>query len=342
MSPSVCSTVSSSGSEIDVSGPGSGSELLRRYLQTRRELREPEILLPDRDRRRAIAALRRLARALESGETDGPEVERGRTEAEERSRGDEPVSPSRRPSKRSKKREGLPPEPPLLEGEPALPGEEIARLREDATSEELGELADLVTLRAVADGCTRCPLHRDRTHVAFGEGSPRARVVCVGEAPGAVEDRTGRPFVGPAGQLLDRLLLSAGFHRHEVFICNVLKCRPPGNRDPRTEEIERCSPYLHRQLELVDPEVIVAFGTFAARTLLDVRESLGRMREQTHLYRGYPLVATYHPAALLRNPAWTRPTWEDLQRVRDILEGRSEVRPADSERLQVDAFELGE
>jgi DNA polymerase len=127
--------------------------------------------------------------------------------------------------------------------------------------------------------------------------------------------------VGRAGQLLDRLLTAVGLGRDRVFICNVLKCRPPGNRNPLPEEIEQCSPFLLRQLALVDPAVVIAFGTFAARTLLGSHESLGRLRQQTHLYEGRPLVVTYHPAALLRNPGWIRPTWEDLQRVRSILDG---------------------
>jgi DNA polymerase len=143
--------------------------------------------------------------------------------------------------------------------------------------------------------------------------------MCVGEAPGAREDETGMPFVGRAGQLLDRLLVSVGLSREDVYIANVLKCRPPGNRNPQPEEIERCSPFLRRQVVLVGPEVVVAFGTFAAQTLLGVRETLGRLRGRVHEYEGVPLVATYHPAALLRNPQWTRPSWEDLQRVRHLL-----------------------
>lgn len=187
-------------------------------------------------------------------------------------------------------------------------------------TDAIATLPDLEALRAVALSCTRCPLHESRRHVVFAEGDARARVLCVGEAPGAREDETGRPFVGRAGRLLDRLLLSVGFRREDVFICNVLKCRPPGNRDPDPLEIERCSPLLLRQIELVEPDVIVAFGAFAARTLLGTREALGRLRGRTHRYHGRPLVATYHPAALLRNPGWTRPAWEDLQRVRKIVD----------------------
>ncbi|MCG8467170.1 MAG: uracil-DNA glycosylase [Gemmatimonadetes bacterium] len=175
-------------------------------------------------------------------------------------------------------------------------------------------------MAALVERCTRCALHTTRKRAVFGEGAADARVVCVGEAPGAREDETGRPFVGRAGQLLDRLLRSIGLPRESVYICNVLKSRPPNNRDPLPEEVAACSPYLLRQLALIRPEVIVAFGAFAARTLLETKSALGRMRGRTHEYAGYPVVVTYHPAALLRNPGWTRPTWEDLQIVRRLLD----------------------
>lgn len=181
--------------------------------------------------------------------------------------------------------------------------------------------ADLESLAALVAACTRCPLHEVRTNPVFGEGASDARVVCVGEAPGKREDETGRPFVGRAGQLLDRLLLTIGLPRESVYICNVLKSRPPKNRDPLPEEVKACSPFLLRQLALIQPEIVVAFGAFAARTLLDSTSSLGRMRGSVHRYAGYPVVVTYHPAALLRNPAWIRPTWEDLQIVRRMLDG---------------------
>jgi DNA polymerase len=204
---------------------------------------------------------------------------------------------------------------------------ELERLaREGRTGEILG-IENLERLKAVADSCKRCGLHATRTRPVFADGSPRARVMCVGEAPGQKEDETGLPFVGRAGQLLDRLLASVGLGRSEVFICNVLKCRPPGNRNPAPEEIESCSPFLRRQLSLVNPELVIAFGTFAARTLLNANESLGRMRRRVHRYEGRPLVVTYHPAALLRNPGWIRPTWEDLQRVRELLDGDSPTIP---------------
>ena len=197
---------------------------------------------------------------------------------------------------------------------------ELARLAREGVPAEILAIPDLPSLRAVADSCRRCQLHETRTCPVFADGSAGARVMCVGEAPGQREDETGLPFVGRAGQLLDRLLTAVGLGRDRVFICNVLKCRPPGNRNPLPEEIEQCSPFLLRQLALVDPAVVIAFGAFAARTLLDSREALGRLRQHTHLYEGRPLVVTYHPAALLRNPGWIRPTWEDLQRVRSILD----------------------
>ena len=199
---------------------------------------------------------------------------------------------------------------------------ELARLAREGTADRIREL-DFEELREVALGCVRCALHEGRQHVVFGEGDPAARVLCVGEAPGAVEDETGRPFVGRAGQLLDLLLQSIGLRRDEVYICNVLKCRPPRNRNPQPEEIAACSPFLLQQIDLIDPAVVVAFGSFAAQTLLGTRESIGRLRGRTHLYGRYPLVVTYHPAASLRNPGWKRPTWEDLQIVRRVLDGES-------------------
>jgi len=205
--------------------------------------------------------------------------------------------------------------------EPEAGGFDVLRLAREGTREEILGIPDMDCLREVAAGCTRCGLHTTRTSVVFADGTTAAEVLCVGEAPGANEDRTGLPFVGRAGKLLDRLLLSVGFPRADVFICNVLKCRPPGNRNPLPDEIDACSPFMLRQLELVEPTVVIAFGTFAAQTLLGTRDSLRHMRGRTHLYRGFPLVVTYHPAALLRNPGWTRPTWQDLQLARRIVDG---------------------
>ena len=186
-----------------------------------------------------------------------------------------------------------------------------------------GSMASLDSLDAIAKhvaSCTRCPLYSTALNPVPGEGSSTAGLMCVGEAPGATEDETGRPFVGAAGQLLTKILAAINFKREDVFICNVLKHRPPGNRNPLPEEVKACSPYLIRQIELIRPRVILAFGTFAAQTLLDTKLSIGKLRTQIHRYYGVPLIVTYHPAALLRNPSWKRPTWEDVQLARRILD----------------------
>ncbi len=175
-------------------------------------------------------------------------------------------------------------------------------------------------LRAEALGCTRCRLAEGRTTVVFGEGDQHADLLVIGEAPGHEEDRSGRPFVGPAGKLLDKMLAAIGFRRDEVFICNVLKCRPPGNRDPVADEVASCWPYLRKQVELIRPKAICAFGRFAAQTLLGTEKSLGRLRGDQHVFMGTPVVVTYHPAALLRNTQWKRPAWEDLKMLRRIYD----------------------
>jgi DNA polymerase len=181
--------------------------------------------------------------------------------------------------------------------------------------------ARLQVLAEVAGRCTLCRLHTTRSTVVFGEGSPTADVVVVGEAPGQEEDRTGRPFVGRAGRLLDLLLLSAGFPRADVYICNVLKCRPPDNRNPQPDEVTPCTTsFLHGQLESIAPRVLLAVGKFAAQALLESQESIGRMRGRVHAYRGTPLVVTYHPAYLLRSPQMTRVAWQDFQLVRRVLD----------------------
>jgi DNA polymerase len=181
---------------------------------------------------------------------------------------------------------------------------------------------DYDELRSIAMGCTRCALCEGRTQVVFSDGPTDARIMVVGEAPGANEDETGIPFVGAAGKYLDLLLATVGLGRTEsVYIANVLKCRPPGNRDPRPEEIEACSPFLRKQIDLVRPEVLLAVGSFAGKLLTGQdKASLGRLRGEVHSYHGVPLVVTYHPAALLRNPNWTRAFWTDLQLLRDVLD----------------------
>jgi uracil-DNA glycosylase len=178
----------------------------------------------------------------------------------------------------------------------------------------------LEVLRQETLGCTRCGLAGSRTQVVFGEGNPQADLVVVGEAPGAEEDQSGRPFVGRAGKLLDLLLASVGFGRNDVFICNVLKCRPPGNRNPQPDEVASCRPYLVRQIEVVSPRAILACGSFAAQTLLEATTSIGQLRGGAHRFGDVPVIPTYHPAALLRNSGWVRAAWEDLQRLRRIID----------------------
>lgn len=181
---------------------------------------------------------------------------------------------------------------------------------------------DYEGLRAAALACTRCRLAESRTHVVFSDGVVNARLVVVGEAPGANEDATGLPFVGAAGQFLDLLLATVDLSRKDsVYICNVLKCRPPGNRNPLPDEIEACSPFLRRQLEVVVPRALLAVGTFAAQALTGETRPLGQLRGTVHAYEGIPLVVTYHPAALLRNPGWTRAFWDDLQLLRQVMDG---------------------
>ena len=175
-------------------------------------------------------------------------------------------------------------------------------------------------LRSTVLSCTSCRLSEGRNTVVFGEGDANADLLVVGEAPGYEEDRSGRPFVGPAGQLLDKMLAAVGFLRGEVFICNVLKCRPPKNRDPAADEVAVCKPYLRKQVELIQPKAICAFGRFASQTLLTTETSLGRLRAATHEFMGIPVVVTYHPAALLRNAQWKRPAWEDLKLLRRVYD----------------------
>lgn len=167
-------------------------------------------------------------------------------------------------------------------------------------------------LDSAVRGCVNCGLHRGRTQAVFGVGNRAASWLFVGEAPGAEEDRQGEPFVGAAGQLLNAMLSAIGLKREEVYIANVLKCRPPNNRDPEPQEVERCEPYLVRQIELIQPKIIVALGRFAAHSLLKTDLALSKLRGRRLAWRDIPLIATYHPAYLLRNPLDKRRAWEDL------------------------------
>jgi uracil-DNA glycosylase family 4 len=177
------------------------------------------------------------------------------------------------------------------------------------------EPSGLNAVREALGDCQRCGLGRLRQRLVFGEGSPRAELVFVGEAPGADEDAQGRPFVGSAGQLLTKIIAAMELKREEVYICNILKCRPPGNRNPQPEEIAACEPFLIRQLQAIRPRVICALGTFAAHTLLKSEAPISILRGRFHTYQGIPLMPTYHPAYLLRNPGAKKQVWEDVQRV---------------------------
>jgi len=174
-------------------------------------------------------------------------------------------------------------------------------------------------LRESVAACTRCQLHQSRTQTVFGVGNSNADWMVIGEAPGAEEDRRGEPFVGRAGKLLDEMLLAVGQGRDSVFIANILKCRPPNNRDPKPEESSECRGYLERQIELVQPKVILAVGRIAAQLLLETDTPVGRLRGMRHLLNETPLVVTYHPAYLLRSPSQKRKAWEDLCLARQLL-----------------------
>jgi uracil-DNA glycosylase len=178
----------------------------------------------------------------------------------------------------------------------------------------------LAILQDEAANCTTCGLHAERTNSVFSRGNPSSPIVVVGEAPGEEEDRTGLPFVGRAGKLLDLMLQAVGFPKDSVYICNTLKCRPPGNRNPMPNEIAACNGFLRGQLNAVQPKVLLAVGKFAAQTLLQSEEPIGRLRGQIHTYEGRPVVVTYHPAYLLRSPYAVRTAWQDFQLLRQVID----------------------
>ncbi len=287
-------------------------DLLRAYLRQRQELGEEELVL-DRLSPADLAALLADRPAVAARPPSPEPAAFTRSSSAEPRREAAPVPPPGPDDQH--RRAGAPvpgttPAPPS----PRAPAEYV-------DSATIAGLPVLSEVREIALGCPRCGLARTRRHVVFGEGPETADVMVVGEAPGADEDASGRPFVGRAGRLLDLMLMAAGFPREQVYVCNVLKCRPPQNRNPQPDEVEACSPYLIRQVELVKPRLILAFGNFAAQTLLGTDLSMGKLRrEANHRFRGIPVVPTYHPSACLRTQAWTRSVWEDLQRARDVLD----------------------
>jgi DNA polymerase len=181
-------------------------------------------------------------------------------------------------------------------------------------------LPTLTEIRTELGECRRCKLHTGRTNIVFGVGNPSARLMFVGEGPGADEDEKGEPFVGRAGQLLTQIIKAMGLAREEVYIANVVKCRPPGNRNPEPDEIEACSPFLHAQIASIGPTVIVALGKFAAQTLLHTETPISRLRGQFHSLGGVAVMPTFHPSYLLRNPAAKREVWEDMKMVMKKLQ----------------------
>lgn len=188
-----------------------------------------------------------------------------------------------------------------------------ATLEDDPVVIEKIEFESLEKHRTAICECTNCTLGSTRTKFVYGVGSPQAKIMFIGEAPGRDEDLKGEPFVGRAGKLLDDILKAMGLSRDQIYIANILKCRPPGNRDPQPDEMRQCMPYLKEQIRLIKPTVICALGRIAAHGLLDTTTPLGKLRNQWHRFEGTPLIVTYHPAALLRFQKYKRPTWEDMQ-----------------------------
>jgi uracil-DNA glycosylase len=316
-------------------------ERLRRYLEQRRELGEHELVLDQlsvEDALRIVAGTRR-ARGTENPARPSADVGHAPPPLAEppaenhlpndwrqtlRAAGAGPetagATMERAISGAARAPEGIPASTPEVGGHLAPSGIVVGTTSRELFGAGGPSLDALDSIAKAIATCTRCPLYATAKNPVPGEGNPQAGLMFVGEAPGATEDETGRPFVGQAGQLLEKIIGAIKFSREDVFIVNVLKHRPPGNRNPRPEEVSACSPYLVRQIELIKPKVIVALGTFAAQTLLETKLSIGKLRGQIHRYYGVPLIVTYHPAALLRNPSWKRPTWEDVQLARRILD----------------------
>ena len=328
-----------------------GREALRAYLEQRRELGESELVLDS-------LSVDEAMRLLGAGAGKGPAPVAGAARSSTRTTA--PAAPRAEPASRARAaapqtddwREAIraaggapaepsgsaaptPPASPESVHVPAMsnanqPSESpledvpaglvVAGASRAIADDPAFKLESLEAVAAAIASCTRCPLHATAINPVPGSGSPDADFMVVGEAPGANEDQQGVPFVGQAGQLLTKILAAIDLTREDVFVVNVLKHRPPGNRNPEPSEVTACSPYLVRQIELIQPKVILALGTFAAQTLLETKLTIGKLRGQVHRYYGVPLIVTYHPAALLRNPAWKRPTWEDVQLARRILD----------------------
>jgi DNA polymerase len=224
--------------------------------------------------------------------------------------------PAWRRRQEAAQREGVSPE--NIPENPPIPLTPVAEAAPEKTQDPVLRLA---AVRQEIGDCTRCKLHGlGRKQIVFGVGNPAADLMFVGEAPGGDEDIQGIPFVGRAGQLLTKIIEAIGLARGDVYIANVIKCRPPQNRNPEPDEVATCEPFLFQQIDIIKPKVIVALGTFAARTLLRTQDPISRLRGRVFEYRGARLIPTFHPAYLLRNPASKREVWEDMKRARELLE----------------------
>jgi uracil-DNA glycosylase family 4 len=307
-----------------------GREQLRRYLEQRRESGERDLVLDQlnvEDVLKLLGAARKESEPRPVPRQAGPEVEVPLTPGSDHAvadwrevlrRSGASPEPGTESHERREPREVPMPSPPSLDQVPA--GISVGNADRELFGGPLASLDSLDAVARTVASCTKCPLYATATNPVPGQGNPNAALMIVGEAPGATEDAQGLAFVGAAGQLLTKILGAVDLKREDVFICNVLKHRPPGNRNPMPDEVTACGPYLVRQFELIRPRAILALGTFAAQTLLQTKLAIGKLRSQVHRYHGVPLIVTYHPAALLRNPSWKRPTWEDVQLVRRILD----------------------
>ena len=299
-----------------------GKDALRRYLEQRRELGETELVL---DSMSVDEAMKLLGAMQGSGNTE-PRAPKPSTDWRAAIRSaDGPIEPALPNTAQAADSAVHIPStqidaPALISLDDIPAGIVVGGASRAIYEDPAFKLQSLAEIADVVAKCTRCPLYATATNPVPGSGSADADFMVVGEAPGEKEDLQGVPFVGAAGQLLTKILAAINLSRDDVFVVNVLKHRPPGNRNPLPDEVTACSPYLVRQIELVKPKVILALGTFASQTLLETKTTIGKLRGQIHRYYGVPLVVTYHPAALLRNPAWKRPTWEDVQLARRILD----------------------
>ena len=279
------------------------SEARRKYLELQRALGGNEIILSAKTAGEEPTA-GRLDGSTASQNTPAPSPQQPT-----------PNQPSSRPAASRPAKHWSTDAPPIPTAQGIIvPGSDQGLLAAPSPWTTLEEVATEIAT------CRKCFLCEGRTRTVPGEGNPRARLMFVGEGPGQTEDETGRPFVGRAGELLTQIIEAVELQRNDVFIANVVKCRPPQNRKPLPDEIAACSTDLERQIELVQPRVLVALGATAAEAMLRVKKSLTELRGRVHSYRGIPLVVTYHPAALLRNPNWKKPTWDDIRIARQLLD----------------------